>query len=496
MRGLYPSATLLALAGAGFIACGGGSDVTTPTNTVASVRVTPATVTINDDQSTRLTAEALDAGGNVVSGQTFQFESNDTDIASFANATANPVTVVALSAGEAIITATTAGKSGTATVTVRHETLQATGRVVDGETQAGIGGAHVNYLIEYRQADGSGLTSDESGNTSAGADGSFSIPFDRVDPEEITIHLKATALAAGYVENTLDYEVISAEFPGIEPIVLVRENAAQGSISGAIRNARTNLGIAGATVWLFKGQGFFHENSPRAAQTVSDAEGGYTFTQLVAGTYTVQARATDFQQNQRTAIPVGTGVVLGQDVILAPQGTNQVVIVLTWSSNPSDLDAHLTGPNPDPSRFHVYYPSGSRGSTTEAPFAALDVDDVDSFGPETITITHFNSGVYRFSVHDYSNRGSASSNALASSGAKVVLFAQNFAREFFVPNQPGTLWTVFELSGDIDFPTVTTRDEMGFVDDPSGVLLRSEQFASGKGTDAGLIGRAIRAARK
>lgn len=53
-----------------------------------------------------------------------------------------------------------------------------------------------------------------------------------------------------------------------------------------------------------------------------------------------------------------------------------------WRANPTDHDAHLTGPNADPSRFHVFFPPGSRGSLVAPPFAALDLDDVNSFGPE------------------------------------------------------------------------------------------------------------------
>ena len=74
------------------------------------------------------------------------------------------------------------------------------------------------------------------------------------------------------------------------------------------------------------------------------------------------------------------GVTGNQDIVLSLNGTNDIRIVLTWGAQPTDLDSHLTGPNTDATRFHVYY--AGRGSFTSAPFAGLDVDDVSSIGPD------------------------------------------------------------------------------------------------------------------
>jgi hypothetical protein len=162
--------------------------------------------------------------------------------------------------------------------------------------------------------------------------------------------------------------------------------------------------------------------------------------------------------------------------------------VLTWGASPNDLDSHLTGPNADGSRFHVYY--ASRGSLTLAPFAKLDVDDVSGFGPETMTITQMNAGTYRYSVHDFSNRSSATSTALRSSGAKVQVYTPaGLAQTFFVPNQAGTLWTVFELSGTLANPLILGTNLMSFTSDPGAIT--SPPMLSGRATtDALLISRA------
>jgi len=77
--------------------------------------------------------------------------------------------------------------------------------------------------------------------------------------------------------------------------------------------------------------------------------------------------------------------------------TSGLTIRLTWGSAPSDLDSHLKGPN----AMHVYF--ASRGSLSSQPFAALDVDDVTSFGPEVITVAQLPIGTSEYFVHNFSN---------------------------------------------------------------------------------------------
>jgi hypothetical protein len=65
-------------------------------------------------------------------------------------------------------------------------------------------------------------------------------------------------------------------------------------------------------------------------------------------------------------------------------------------------------------------------------------------------------GTYRYSVHDYTNRGSDSSTALANSGAQVHVYrGASLVQTFNVPSGGGTLWTVFELSGSAITPINT-----------------------------------------
>lgn len=109
------------------------------------------------------------------------------------------------------------------------------------------------------------------------------------------------------------------------------------------------------------------------------------------------------------------------------------------------------------------------GSDAAPPWANLDVDDTDSFGPETITITQQAEGTHIYAVHNFSDALTTPDGdpvarmALANSGAHVVVYdASGPIAEFTVPNQEGTLWTVFTLNDGV----ITPVNLMSFVADP------------------------------
>ncbi len=93
---------------------------------------------------------------------------------------------------------------------------------------------------------------------------------------------------------------------------------------------------------------------------------------------------------------------------------------LVWGENPQDLDSHLWTPliGPDSVRYHVYW--YSRGAINELPFDTLDVDDLNSWGPEHITMYQGFHGTYTYAVYHYSGSGT-----IASSGAAVTVFKPN-----------------------------------------------------------------------
>ncbi|MBW5893398.1 tetratricopeptide repeat protein [Pectobacterium polaris] len=129
-------------------------------------------------------------------------------------------------------------------------------------------------------------------------------------------------------------------------------------------------------------------------------------------------------------------------------------IVLTWGERPADLDSHLIYPG-----NHIYF-SHQKGRD-----ANLDVDDTDSFGPETITIDKKRLGEsYIYAVHDYSNGDKANSLALSASSAKVFVYVgSSQVRSYSVPlNKTGNIWTVFRLNPNGDFEDINAVGEADF----------------------------------
>ena len=113
-------------------------------------------------------------------------------------------------------------------------------------------------------------------------------------------------------------------------------------------------------------------------------------------------------------------------------------IVLTWGADPRDLDSNLYTPD----GHRIYY--GSKGSLSETPYAWLDLDDTNSYGPETVWIGRFSSGTYTYKVHRYAGRGT-----IATSGAHVQVIAGGRSlMSFDAPSGAGDGWEVFTIDGD------------------------------------------------
>lgn len=118
-----------------------------------------------------------------------------------------------------------------------------------------------------------------------------------------------------------------------------------------------------------------------------------------------------------------------------------VRIVLDWDQSPADLDAHFMKENGYHISFrHTKVLSDGRGE--------LDRDDMDGFGPETITVRDIDDlATYDFMVHDYSNKTNESSSFLSRSKANVKVYGEGrLLYVFQVPQgSKGTKWSVFQI---------------------------------------------------
>lgn len=131
------------------------------------------------------------------------------------------------------------------------------------------------------------------------------------------------------------------------------------------------------------------------------------------------------------------------DIVLAPP---QVIITLTWGSTPEDLDSHLEIPaSGGNSSGHVYW--SYKGSSSGYPYAILDTDDTNGYGPEVVTIFRKLEGTYTYFVHNFDGE---SYGPIAQSSAKVQLIAAGNLYNFNVPTSGNTdskdSWHVFDLN--------------------------------------------------
>lgn len=126
--------------------------------------------------------------------------------------------------------------------------------------------------------------------------------------------------------------------------------------------------------------------------------------------------------------------------------TSMVLASSTWRANPVGavmlqiLDSHLWVPGSP--GFYVFY--GNRGSCSVSPFACLDIDDTNGYGPETVTISQFTAGKYTYAVQRYSMSGE-----LAGSGARVQVYDNSgLILDLTIPTSgSGTWWHVFDFDG-------------------------------------------------
>jgi|YNPBryBLVA2012_1023415.scaffolds.fasta_scaffold07034_2 uncharacterized protein YfaP (DUF2135 family) len=236
-----------------------------------------------------------------------------------------------------------------------------------------------------------------------------------------------------------------------------------GTAGGTVTDALTGTGIPGLVVVIREGVNA--TSGTILGTTVTDSSGSFVFDNLPGGYYTAQVTGTS-GETEYIGIYITVICVGGATTITAPEtvspvlGPDQWRVVLTWGDTPTDLDAHITGPLPgSSSRFHVYF--ADRGSADSPPRTVLDRDDTTSYGPETITIHQQSAGVYRYGVHDYTNRASSPSLALSNSGARVSVYKGATLRAVFdVPaNTGGTFWRVFDLEGDVITPVNTMSYE-------------------------------------
>ena len=307
------------------------------------------------------------------------------------------------------------------------------------------------------------ITKDNStiSETTTNANGEYSINV-QVGDEYIIEFLKT-----GYI--TVSYENVQiAAFTDthLEPVLQIDQSySGIGNIEGKIINSLNGAPVPNLDLNLRKG---INKKTGMIINTSNtDTDGLYRFIDVEVGNYTVELGGTGYTTTYFSVICIGGRTTGNQDATISPVlNPNEYRIILSWGKNPLDIDSHLTGPTPDEQRFHTFYRNLEYSYLDEV-YANLDRDDVDSYGPETTTILKKLDGLYRFSIHDYTNRHSDQSTALSNSNAHVRVYkGSELAYNFYVPtNEEGTLWTVFEMFDD----SIVPKNIMSYESDPRSI---------------------------
>ncbi len=259
---------------------------------------------------------------------------------------------------------------------------------------------------------------------------------------------KLVISADGYRTLTSNQKVGTDEIKYTEHILLMdTAQSGSGSAGGRVTNALDGHGLSGITLRLRPDWNNTSGSYYSDFTATTDSNGHYSFSGVPTGYYTVEAEGYGYVTGYSNILILSRGAKDDFDFSITPiLPENEVRIVLTWGEYPSDLDSHLIGLTPANDSFNVYY-NDKIYRYNSVDMANLDVDDVTSYGPETVTITEDIYGVYTYAVHDYTNRNSSGSNSLSYSGATVKVFIGSAqVAEYHVPtDQIGTYWTVFQI---------------------------------------------------
>lgn len=216
----------------------------------------------------------------------------------------------------------------------------------------------------------------------------------------------------------------------------------EGFASGILTDARTGYPIVGVKVVIRAG---LNQSTGEILMTlVTDGSGAFCTEGLLPGNYTAQViddRELTNEDERFGSILIALKVLGGITVSNQNATSSNNIgldldgmrVVLTWGSDPRDLDSHMEA-SVDGGFYHVYY-----GNKTQKGIM-LDVDDTSGYGPETTTVSTIYDGIYKFYVHKYSGVGT-----LSTSGAKVeIYFGSNVpAYTLYVPEGNGYNWDVF-----------------------------------------------------
>jgi VWFA-related protein len=279
---------------------------------------------------------------------------------------------------------------------------------------------------------------------------------------------------------------------GTSRVTLNVENDAEqlATLTGRVTDATTGVGIVGANVSIagvstttVTDGVYTLENIPTntlSANFSADPRSGNApltvqFTDLSGSTFQTLTVSGDSYIDYEAPISLNPGMTTTVNVSLSPIITDNVLrFVLNWADAPRDLDIHLLVPPEEDggSPYQVYY--SSKGRVDEYPYALLDIDKRQGFGPETITLKQFIPGRYVCFIHNYSGEA----DLTASEGVLQIYGRAGLLHTINVPTSgSGEYWSVCDIDGATGQVTVkNVLEEMQPRSAPLGKLAAKSQF--------------------
>ena len=255
------------------------------------------------------------------------------------------------------------------------------------------------------------------------------------------------------IENV---EVYRDEAKTMETVYLNKwSKASKAYVQATVINALTGEMESDVTIKLRKGwnntKGDYVKNAlGKDVSTLSLLDGTVDI-KVPTGSYTVELQKNGFITEYYNVISSEDNDSLR--MIISPiLSDDDYRIVLTWD-DVYDLDAHINYYQNNEWILHCgYFYRTIRYSDGQT--ISLDLDKRWN-GPETITITKTSKfiqdgGVFKFSVHNYSNFNEYDSYIWENSNTKVKVYSGNkLVTTYYVPeNKIGTVWHAFDISED------------------------------------------------
>lgn len=196
-------------------------------------------------------------------------------------------------------------------------------------------------------------------------------------------------------------------------------------------NALNGSGIANADVNFEEGGNF-----------KTDSDGKVLFTSPIEnGQLKISFKAKGYITSDFT-VEIMAGTIFFNRFSVSPSlPKGSIRIVLDWDKEPSDLDAHLVKQG----SYHISY----RDMKTSADgIAKLDHDEMNGYGPETITLNSLDlEGSYEYFVNNFSEKNKSNTTGLSRSKAVVKVFSGLRLQKIYqVPTDIiGLIWKVFRI---------------------------------------------------